>query len=60
MGDDNQMKAYVLKNKDNVYNSAIDTVMQCLIDRNFVTSRTQKIGEAEMTSYLDTLFAREM
>ena len=59
MGDDNQMKAYVLKNKDNVYNSAIDTVMQCLIDRNFVTSRTEKIGESEMTSYLATPYLQE-
>ena len=59
MGDDNQMKAYVLKNKDNVYNSAINRVMQCLIDRNFVTSRIEKIGESEMTSYLATPYLQD-
>ena len=28
MGDENQMKEYVLKNKENVYNDAINRVMQ--------------------------------
>jgi hypothetical protein len=59
MGDDNQMKEYVLENKDNVYNIAINRVMQCLIDRNFVTSRTEKIGESEMTSYLATPYLQD-
>ena len=59
MGDENQMKEYVLKNKENVYNVAINRVMQYLIDRNFVTSRIEKIGESEMTSYLATSYLQE-
>ena len=59
MGDENQMKEYVLKNKENVYNVAINRVMQCLIDRNFVTSRIEKIGESEMISYVATSYLQE-
>ena len=59
MGDDNPMKKYALENKDNVYNIAINRVMQCLIDRNFVTSRIEKIGESEMISYLATPYLQE-
>ena len=54
MGDEDQMKEYVLKNKENVYNVAINRLMQCLINRNFVTSRIEKIGESEMISYMAT------
>jgi hypothetical protein len=59
MDDKNQMKEYILKNKETVYNVAINRVMQCLIDRNFVTSRIEKIGESEMTSYLATPYLQE-
>jgi hypothetical protein len=58
MDDENQMKRYVLENKENVYNIAINR--QCLIDRNFVTSRIEKIGESEIFISGNTLFAREM
>ena len=44
MGDDSPKKEYLLENKDNVYNIVINRVMQYLIDRNFVTSRIEKIG----------------
>jgi hypothetical protein len=59
MGDENQMKEYVLKNKENVYNVAINRVMQYLIDRNFVISRIEKIGESEMISYVATPYLQE-
>jgi hypothetical protein len=59
MGDENKMKEYVLKNKENVYNAAINRVMQCLIDKNFVTTRVEKIGESEMISYLATPYLQE-
>ncbi len=59
MGDENQMKEYVLKNKENVYNVAINRVMQYLIDRNFVVSRIEKIGESEMISYVATPYLQE-
>ena len=59
MGDENQMKEYVLKNKENVYNVAINRLMQCLINRNFVTSRIEKIGESEMISYMATPYLQE-
>ena len=59
MGDENEMKEYVLENKENVYNAAINRVMQCLIDRNFVSSRIEKIGEAEMISYIATPYLQE-
>ncbi|MFL6339128.1 MAG: hypothetical protein ACJ718_08500 [Nitrososphaeraceae archaeon] len=59
MGDENQMKKYVLEHKENIYNVAINRVMQCLIDRNFVTSRIEKIGESEMISYLATPYLQE-
>jgi hypothetical protein len=59
MGDENQMKEYVLKNKENVYNVAINRVMQYLIDRNFVISRIEKIGESEMITYVATPYLQE-
>ena len=59
MGDENEMKEYVLEHKENIYNIAIKRIMQCLIDRNFVTSRIEKIGESEMTSYLATPYLQE-
>jgi hypothetical protein len=59
MGDENQMKEYVLENKENVYNITINRVMQCLIERNFVTSRVKKIGESEMISYIPTTYLQE-
>ena len=59
MGDEDQMKEYVLKNKENVYNVAINRLMQCLINRNFVTSRIEKIGESEMISYMATPYLQE-
>jgi hypothetical protein len=59
MGDENQMKEYVLENKDNVYSIAINRVMQSLIDRNFVTSRIEKIGESEMISDLATPYLQD-
>jgi hypothetical protein len=59
MGDENQMKEYVLKNKENVYNVAINRVMKYLIDRNFVISRIEKIGESEMISYVATPYLQE-
>ena len=59
MGDENQMKEYVLENKENVYNITINRVMQCLIERNFVTSRVEKIGESEMISYIPTTYLQE-
>jgi hypothetical protein len=59
MGDENQMKKYVLEHKENIYNVAINRVMQCLIDRNFVTTRVEKIGESEMISYLATPYLQE-
>ena len=59
MGDENQMKEYVLKNKESVYNVAINRVMQYLIDRNFVISRIEKIGESEMISYVATPYLQE-
>jgi len=59
MGDDSPKKEYLLENKDNVYNIVINRVMQYLIDRNFVTSRIEKIGESEMISYLATPYLQE-
>ena len=59
MGDENQMKEYVLKNKESVYNVAINRVMKYLIDRNFVISRIEKIGESEMISYVATPYLQE-
>jgi len=59
MGNENPMKKYVLESKENIYNIAINRVMQCLIDRNFVTSRIEKIGESEMISYLATPYLQE-
>ena len=59
MADEDQMKEYVLKNKENVYNVAINRLMQCLINRNFVTSRIEKIGESEMISYMATPYLQE-
>lgn len=53
------MKKYVLEHKENIYNVAINRVMQCLIDRNFVTTRVEKIGESEMISYLATPYLQE-
>jgi hypothetical protein len=44
VSDENHMKEYVLKNKENVYNVSINRIMQCLLDRDFVTSRIEKIG----------------
>ncbi len=59
MDDDSPKKEYLLENKDNVYNIVINRVMQYLIDRNFVTSRIEKIGESEMISYLATPYLQE-
>ena len=59
MGDDSPKKEYLLENKDNVYNIVINRVMQYLIDRNFVISRIEKIGESEMISYLATPYLQE-
>ena len=59
MGDDSPKKEYLLENKDNVYNIVKNRVMQYLIDRNFVTSRIEKIGESEMISYLATPYLQE-
>ena len=49
----------MLENKENVYNITINRVMQCLIERNFVTSRVKKIGESEMISYLATPYLQD-
>lgn len=59
MGDDSPKKEYLLENKDNVYNIVINRVMQYLIDRNFVISRIEKIGESEMISYVATPYLQE-